>query len=1463
MTKKEKPISKQKVGFVVFLGFVLLFSSLRFLMNLQVDDSPAEIQNKDFITFKEGTISFLDKKGYNFAFFCEINDIKVIETKQIQIENQIVIESENSFGFTQFIFDRFENGDTKFSINHQGNLERDYKVEMIIDGSENKKIANKNVISWDTGHFDYSDMKNETSLMLNRDKNNDFVLSVKFEAVVDFYVDPVISTEILDSASVTRYDEYFTDIPENITTSLLNASDLAEWNQFTTDNESLVGLYNPNLLQNGDFDQLYESGIASGYIDNAYASWYALEGSPKVNGYDSDVVGRWRLENESTTTVKDYSGNGNNGSMSQVGWNLNTPSSLSSNSLYQGTGTSGRLEFTDSDDFTFGNGSQDKPFSISVWFRNTDLDYMDGVILGKLSSSLGYEWESKVLTPSYLLMWRLFNNTVGTTYMRVMSDEQFAINTWYFLTLSYNGNGTDEGLSIYWNGTDHSDPSERYTSADYVAMNNANADVTAFANDNGGDQLRKSYLDEITLWNRSFTLEEHQELFNMSPLLPQDNEYIRGNSSNVVDIAENTGEFFDNKAFVSLSPNDSIAQDLYVDSSEITHIQFDFKNYAWVNVTDSFIGLNVTLEYEDGNSSFQMFNESDGMYWCADSNVSNAYPKKVFTNVSYGKIITRLSFTNLNLNWSVAIDNVLMTIGIANPDFEYQNGSNIPVPFDSFRANTVTAPTEIHSGSYGLRLCWYNSGNGWYYDGWIESDVNFNSNDIVSFTFWQKLYEMSNTPNVTVTMIYSDSTNTTQRFIIQGHGAWSQSSFTNITADKIVDRIRFERFGDTGRWQWSSGAIDEIEIQISSSYTSVSDNDVLLPTGLTEWKSWYGAERPYLLDQPLLADGDRSVGIFDQTDLLNLSIMEGWIIEVNLTINPESDYYLDYGFAGGFQLHFLDSANVSLACMDLIDNNTYAGSNLLGGSLFYNTSSSSSVRATDFQFDSGEWNVTNKIIKIKKVYNSIYIMYPDSLTFGDVWIYQGLIEDIFGVADPLGYGIKFVRFNSSRSVDYPDRNATDSMYYSDDSDFFETFNTSLPLMSRTSLASPFYINSWNITTFQASYESNQTTVTGDWIGNLNNASSQVIYTLNYSIEPPSSYEWTFHNQSFYVPKSYDFYALVVNGFMTTLGEEFTITSFNASHNLYVYDDGLNNGSFLWWFLTNNSIAYFEINPNVSNGTLTNHSLSYYYVRVEFDGSPVENEEVKVEVKYSDETIIFNETKFSGVGGWINSSIDQNFEMLANHKFYITVTGVNQSFLGYKALNYTAYNDWTAPVIDSVDYEDRIDKNFIMTVDVAVSDDWTLTGDLTVTMFYSFVSSAQLDTGAVMAFSIDRFTVSIAGQQAETTIWFKIQALDNVSNVEETSVFQADWIEPIAETPSGAGNGGGGNGAVTPVASSGNGGSNWMLILVFIAGAVMVAILGYAVMKRVTVRTRKVETREVTTVLGRYGKSQEKIVEKGV
>ena len=111
-------------------------------------------------------------------------------------------------------------------------------------------------------------------------------------------------------------------------------------------------------------------------------------------------------------------------------------------------------------------------------------------------------------------------------------------------------------------------------------------------------------------------------------------------------------------------------------------------------------------------------------------------------------------------------------------------------------------------------------------------------------------------------------------------------------------------------------------------------------------------------------------------------------------------------------------------------------------------------------------------------------------------------------------------------------------------------------------------------------------------------------------------------------------------------------------------------------------------------------------------------------------------------------------MQTDKEIYVSVRCTNQSFLGYEVEYLLAYQDFDAPEITAIEFDEITDPNLPKEFFVWTTDTWTDTADITVEMLYSFISSGSLTESTFGSLAAGKFEISVAGQSADTTVWFK-------------------------------------------------------------------------------------------------------------
>ena len=178
-------------------------------------------------------------------------------------------------------------------------------------------------------------------------------------------------------------------------------------------------------------------------------------------------------------------------------------------------GTDDYIDCGDSDELSFGNGTTDSPFSISLWVKLSTVGSIQGLI-SKINSG-NSEYFMKFHTDDYIWL-RLFDSDDGGKIGVKTTGINFAINTWYHVVATYDGTDDKAGLNIY---VDADDLTSRTSSGTYNSMSNTSAPLTLGVQQSTSQYLNGK-LDEVTLWNVELSAAQVSRLYNTgNPIDPR------------------------------------------------------------------------------------------------------------------------------------------------------------------------------------------------------------------------------------------------------------------------------------------------------------------------------------------------------------------------------------------------------------------------------------------------------------------------------------------------------------------------------------------------------------------------------------------------------------------------------------------------------------------------------------------------------------------------------------------------------------------------------------------------------------------------------------------------------------------------------------------------------------------------------------------------------------------------------
>lgn len=160
--------------------------------------------------------------------------------------------------------------------------------------------------------------------------------------------------------------------------------------------------------------------------------------------------------------------------------------------------------------FTYGNGLDDTPFSISLWFKTDDITTA-GFLAKDETNKREYHL---ICTSTNKIRFRLYDNsTQGYFDVITVDDMSIYEGNWHHICATYSGEGPDaESLKLYIDGG-LIDNVDFQVVGTYVAMENTTTPAT-FGLWLKNDMYFDGYQDEQSIWSDELTSSHVLEIYN-------------------------------------------------------------------------------------------------------------------------------------------------------------------------------------------------------------------------------------------------------------------------------------------------------------------------------------------------------------------------------------------------------------------------------------------------------------------------------------------------------------------------------------------------------------------------------------------------------------------------------------------------------------------------------------------------------------------------------------------------------------------------------------------------------------------------------------------------------------------------------------------------------------------------------------------------------------------------------------
>ena len=242
---------------------------------------------------------------------------------------------------------------------------------------------------------------------------------------------------------------------------------------------------------------------------NTYG-WTITDGggiAPAPADYTTDLVASYNFDSDFT----DYTGTNNPSSTNLV--TAGVAGGKVSNAVDFQNSLSSYIVIPDSDDFSFTDGVNDLPFSISLWVKFDTLGNVGAFVWkGGGPSDREYRLQTQTATQGFVI--KIMDPTTNVLERFALSGVNIVTGNWYHIVATYDGSKTGAGLNLYVNGVASTEtPVETGT---YTGMVNSSFPL---AIGNRADTLSAlsidGLMDEVHIWkNRELTAAEVTDIYN-------------------------------------------------------------------------------------------------------------------------------------------------------------------------------------------------------------------------------------------------------------------------------------------------------------------------------------------------------------------------------------------------------------------------------------------------------------------------------------------------------------------------------------------------------------------------------------------------------------------------------------------------------------------------------------------------------------------------------------------------------------------------------------------------------------------------------------------------------------------------------------------------------------------------------------------------------------------------------------
>ncbi|MFC1497100.1 LamG-like jellyroll fold domain-containing protein [Verrucomicrobiota bacterium] len=287
----------------------------------------------------------------------------------------------------------------------------------------------------------------------------------------------------------------------------------------TLQNDNLVGpivLDEPVVIGNWT-NEVGNMHLLDGKMDDVriYSrALSAVEVSRLYHNGEDGLVLRYTFDSDEGGIVTDQSGNGHIGTVVSATWTASGKIAGAMNF----DGTNDFVDVGDTDSLSFGDGTNDSPFSVSVWVRRSStngVDELQGLVSKYMNDGSGREWDLQLYRDTGQFNFLVYDNSAGSAQSRT-SQAMITDTNWHHIVAIYDGRGGNsahEGIKLYLDGTD-AIALVGHTQTPYVSMENVSAPVHVgqYGAASGSGKFYGN-IDGVRVYNRALSVDKVFQLY--------------------------------------------------------------------------------------------------------------------------------------------------------------------------------------------------------------------------------------------------------------------------------------------------------------------------------------------------------------------------------------------------------------------------------------------------------------------------------------------------------------------------------------------------------------------------------------------------------------------------------------------------------------------------------------------------------------------------------------------------------------------------------------------------------------------------------------------------------------------------------------------------------------------------------------------------------------------------------------